>query len=209
MNEFNIINKETGEIWKYDNWEAIPNTSFPADGLSVYVRKKGLKFDSSSIFVLKEKKKKEVTPLCHPNYGTYLLIIERRIYTKMYQISIQFEFSNEYFYAYWFRILQHLQQDTGIIFLRDKKGNRIASNKSDLINICKATKVMFYKFWKECTEKHYIKEVKNHEFKDTPATFFIVNPEIATNGNKIPKSFMELFYSDVTDSCLEFIDLSK
>ncbi|KKK61540.1 hypothetical protein LCGC14_3013320 [marine sediment metagenome] len=120
----------------------------------------------------------------HPEYGEMMRIGQGCKFTKHFKDPC---FSQGSYYQYWHKICKGLQQDTNVIKNRKPTLHKVRYIK-ELQKMCECSHPSIVNFMKECFKNKLIAEYKHESEKQ-----FVVNPEYALNGNKMPTLLYNLF----------------
>lgn len=111
----------------------------------------------------------------------------RRVFTKLYH-SIEPEFSKKNYFAYFCRLLYHLEVNTNRIVIFHRGYNE-PMDFVKIINHLDISKSVGHDFLKECIERGYIAKAKTYKGKEG----YFVNPVYNMNGNGVDPFLFVLF----------------
>lgn len=207
-----IVNEATGEVLE-KGWVARVQGVSPDDNPHIRLNIKATEFRNVNIRVEKAKRKTQTessidtatetqkknadtntlgftqNPI-DATFGPPVPISQRRRFTKLYQVKPA-TFSKNSYRAYWYSLICHLEQETNIVYRRDRKGKlRRVQTLKELAEVCQAKERTFRDFYHEAKKKRYLAR-----YPGPSGGVFVVNPSYAYNGNQMPQKLYELFQS--------------
>lgn len=115
-------------------------------------------------------------------------IAGNRKYSKVFHVAEDVIFSKSSFYGIWWKIVTHLEHNTNAVYRIVKKKAVRCYKIQHLIDLSDCGKSLVYEFYKEAYNRKYMGEWRSRD-----GECYVVNPELAFNGQFVPLSVFLLF----------------
>lgn len=115
---------------------------------------------------------------------------EKRVFTMVYQLE-EPKFNTDVFYKYWVRVERHVEQDSGVLFMRKSKKKcapiETIQHWQKFLECCES---QARRFIQECVEKGYIARLLWMEH-----CYWVVNSTYCWNGRYTYEPIASQFYN--------------